>query len=236
MLAHSESSPDTMEEALTFTLAALDAEAEMNIDLSQEDRNALVSESQTLEVHYNNFTNARNNLRSYSRQLKRFQRRVKAGDATLDSGISSNKKKTVVALERIMPEGANIVFGSNIKNLTAAELELEPELVRQAITRFNQLPEFPGKAEIIADLERRIGQQEQAIRERKQGELARVMLADNLELAIKQASEALYKLEKRLLERFPREKDYVRSFFWDTSSRNRVKKEQPEQPEQPAAQ
>lgn len=230
MIAQPDSTPDTMEQAIAFTLAALDAEAEMNIDLSQEDRNALVSEKQTLEVHYNNVTNAHHSLQTHAREIIRLQRRVKAGDNALDNGISSNKKKTAVAVERTMPEGANLVFGSNITELTRAELSIEPQLVRQAITRFNHLPEFPGKAEIIADLEKRIHQQEQALKERQNGELTRVMLVDTLARTIKEGSEALYKLEKRLLERFLREKAYVKSFFWDTAYRSQVKKEQPAQP------
>lgn len=230
MLAQPDSTADTMEQALAFTLSVLDAQAEMNIDLSQEDRNALTSEKQALEVYYNNFTNAHHSLQAHFREMMRLQHRVNAGDYVLDSGISSNKRKTAAALDRIMPEGANLVFGSNIAELTKAELRLEPELVRQAITRFNQLPEFPGKAELIADLERRIHQQEQALKERQNGELTRVMLSDALDRTIKDASEALYKLEKRLLERFPRETAYVKSFFWDIKSRSQVKKEQPEQP------
>ncbi len=41
--------------------------------------------------------------------------------------------------------------------------------------------------------------------------------------SIAESSEALYKLEKRLLERFPRDRAYVKEFFLDIASPRRAK-------------
>ena len=89
--------------------------------------------------------------------------------------------------------------------------------------RFAQVPDFDGKAEVKKDLEDRATRQLKIITERDEGELIRGSLASALARTIADCSEALYRLEKRMLDRFPREREYVKSFFLDAASKQKLK-------------
>jgi hypothetical protein len=225
MIAQPDCSAEVMQRALAYTMAALDAAAELDLDLTDSVRETLIKEKSQLQVILDNLLNAQQALQNH--QLKegiRLQARVLVGDAVLDKGIRDGKNRMKLELQRSMPEAADYVFGKNINDLVDAELRSEPRLVMQALSRFDQVPDFAGKSELKTSIEKRAQQQNQALSARDDGELTRTSLYSAVVRIIADASEALYRLEKRLLDRFPRERLYVKEFFLDTSSPTRSKK------------
>ena len=57
--------------------------------------------------------------------------------------------------------------------------------------------------------------------DREAAERVGANLDNELENAISESADALYTLEKRLLERFPRDKVYVRAFFLDVGAKRK---------------
>ena len=102
--------------------------------------------------------------------------------------------------------------------LVDAERRDEPKLVLAACALFPQVPDFPGKDTVRTDLEGRAQRQAANFARRDGGELTGSTLDGATVRAVAEASDDLYRLEKRLLDRFPRERTYVRSFFLDVSS------------------
>ena len=77
------------------------------------------------------------------------------------------------------------------------------------------------------NLEDRISNQIKALTERDGGESERAKLSVALARTTVDCSDRLYRLEKRLLDRFLRERSYVRGFFLDTASKQKVQKDVP---------
>ncbi|KAF0218415.1 MAG: hypothetical protein FD167_5124 [bacterium] len=231
MIAQPDCSAELMQRALAYTISALDAVAELDIDLTDSIRESLAKENSQLQVVLDNLLNAQQTLQN--QQLKegvRLQARVLVGDVVLDKGIRNGKNRMKLELQRSMPEAADYVFGKNISELVDAELRSEPQLVMQALSRFDQVPDFAGKVELKTSLEKRVEQQNQALSARDEGELTRASLYSSVVRIIADASESLYRLEKRLLDRFPRERAYVKEFFLDVTSPIRSKKSSSTQP------
>ena len=116
-----------------------------------------------------------------------------------------------------MENGADHVFGNDVSEITGAERAKEPALVLQAVAKFPQVPAFAGKAELATDLTIRANNQQKNIADRESAITTAETLASAEDLAIANASDVLYKIEKRLLERFPRQTVYVKAFFYDVA-------------------
>ncbi len=146
------------------------------------------------------------------------QARVQVGDAILDRGVSKGKARMKVELKgSAMENGADHVFGADVSDIIQAERAKEPGLVLQAVAKFPQVPSFAGKAEMAADLTGRATRQQQNFTDRDAAAVTGTALTSAVKLAVVASSDALYKLEKRLLDRFPRQTTYVKAFFYDVA-------------------
>jgi hypothetical protein len=158
--------------------------------------------------------------------VRRAQAAVVLGDAVLDRGVSKSKQRMKVELK----EGADHVFGKDVSELTEAPRDQEPALVLGAVGRFDQVGDFPGKADMAADLTKRATQQQTNFAARTTAEVDEAKLSGAVDVAVKTGADALYGLDKKLLERFKRETRYVRAFFYDVSSPRKAKPSPPPTP------
>jgi hypothetical protein len=93
--------------------------------------------------------------------------------------------------------------------------------VVDGINRLAKDTDFTGKIDLVADLTGRANRQAKNFSDREVAVRVEASLDADLANAISQAADALYTLEKRLLERFPRDKVYVRAFFFDVGSKRK---------------
>lgn len=227
MIAQPDASSEVMQKSLSYTLATLEAAADIDIDSSPEDRAFFNNEKNSLLSSFEQLETADHNYNRFQiRESMRLQARVIVGDNTLDRGVRAAKVRLKLETRSV---AADDVFGTNITDIVEAPIRNEPGLVQQALDKMDLLPDFPNKAPIKADLASRVELQNQALRERDEGELTRIRLKNILLNTIMNCSETLYKLEKRLLERFPRNRNYVRQFFLDTTPGKRAKVSAPPQ-------
>jgi hypothetical protein len=224
MLAPATATSETMRRAVAYTIAALDAATDLDIDRTNEDRAFFANEKANLEPLFQALNNNAQAIDLHSiKEGVRLQARAVLGDAVLDRGVSQAKQQMKLSLQTSKPEAADIVFGASIADLIRAEMRSEPLLVRQALERLEQAPDFPNKSAMKGDLAKRVEQQMTVLTGRDDGEVTRARLDSLLVKSIADCSEALYKLEKRLLERFPRDRAYVKEFFLDVAPPRRAK-------------
>ncbi len=219
MIASRDATAETMLRALAHTLGALDAALTLDVDRTDEDRAFFSAEKAALQPLFDDAFAADQALtRHLLLQAEALQARVELGDAVLDRGVRTAKMRMKLELKSTsMPAGADEVFPSDISEIVDAERRLEPGLVLKVLTRFPSVPDFPGKDAMKADLEGRANRQNQNFTDRDAGEVTEAALDNALSQAVVRGADALYRLEKRLLERFPREKVYVRAFFLDVA-------------------
>lgn len=219
MIAPRDSTPDTMLDAVAYSLAALDGASDLDIDRTPEDRAFFADEMASLQPFYNTVSTAQLALIQHDHlTTTRLQARVKLGDIVLDRGVRAGKGRMKLELKKLgLPEGADEVFPADIEDIVDADRQVEPTLVKQVLQRFPKVPDFAGKSDIAADLTGRADAQTANFTARTAGEVTRAGLEGTLDKAVADASTALYRLEKRLLERFPREKRFVRAFFLDVA-------------------
>lgn len=192
------------------------------LDRTNEDRTFFQGEKAIVDAAFQKLETADRALVLHElREEQRFQARVEVGDVILDRGVRRAKKR--MTLEANL-EAADQVFGEDITEIVDAERHMEPTLVAKSVDRLAQAADFAGKGAMIVDLTTRQTQQAQNFAQRTAADVTGAALDAALETAIGEGADTLYKLEKRLLERFPREKIYVRAFFLDTG-RKRTKKE-----------
>ena len=215
--------------ALSHSLGALEAAAELDVDRTAEDRAFFTAEKATLQTSFDEVFAADLSLtRHLLLTTQRLQARVVLGDAVLDRGVRSAKARMKLELKTSsMAEGADHVFPADISDIVDAERRVEPGLVLQVVGRFPQVPEFPGKAVLETDLRGRATRQSENFTSRDAGEVDEHTRGGTLTQGIVRASDALYRLEKRLLERFPRDKVYVRAFFLDVALTRKKRAEEP---------
>jgi hypothetical protein len=206
--------------ALSTSLGALDAASELDVDRSDADRSFFLIEKATLQPLFDDLFAADQSLTKHLLLTTQgLQARVVLGDAVLDRGVRAAKARMKLELKTsTMPDGADHVFPSDISDIVDAERRVEPGLVLQVVARFPQVPDFQGKAALEADLSARAMRQTDNFTGRDAGEVTEHAIDGRLTQAIARASDGLYRLEKRLLERFPRDKVYVRAFFLDVAS------------------
>jgi hypothetical protein len=226
MLVPRDATSNTMLRALGHSLGALDAAITLDVDRTDEDRAFFSAEKAALQTTFDDVFNAD---QAFTKHLllvtEAHQARVELGDAVLDRGVRAGKTRMKLELRNTsMPVGADEVFPSDISEIVDAERRVEPGLVLKVLTRFSAVPEFPGKDALKADLEGRATRQEKNFADRDAAEVTEASLDSALSQAVARGADALYRLEKRLLERFPREKVYVRAFFLDVApARKRAK-------------
>lgn len=219
MIAPRDATAETMLRAHAHTLGALDAALSLDIDRTPEDHTFFKAEKATLQSSFDTLFAAD---QAFTKHLllvtEAHQARVEVGDNVLDRGVRAAKARMKVELKSSsMPDGADHAFPSDISEIVDAERRVEPSLVLQVTARFGAVPDFPGKAAMKADLEGRANRQNQNFTDRDAAEVTESTLDSALTQAITNGSDLLYRLEKRLLERFPREKVYVRAFFLDVA-------------------
>jgi hypothetical protein len=219
MIAPEDSTADTMLKAVSTSIAALDAAATLDVDRSDEDRAFFATERDTLKGQFDVLSKADTDARMHLLLVALVeQARVQIGDAVLDRGTSQGKARMKVELKSsTMPDGADHVFGSDVSDITGAKMAEEPGLVLDAVAKFGQVPDFAGKSEMATDLTVRATQQTKNFNNRRAAAVKEAELLGAVELTVKACSQALYRLEKRLLDRFPRQTKYVKAFFYDVA-------------------
>ena len=222
MLANKDATARTMLRALAHTSNALDAAISLDVDRTNEDRTFFQGEKTSVDAAFQKVETADRALVLHElREEQRLQARVEVGDVILDRGVRRAKKRMTLEANA---QAADQVFGEDITEIVDAERHMEPTLVAKSVDRLAQAADFAVKAALIADLTTRQTQQAQNFAQRTAADVTGAALDSALETAIGEGADTLYKLEKRLLERFPRERIYVRAFFLDTG-RKRTKKE-----------
>lgn len=220
MLAGKDSTAWTMLRAVAHTSNALDAAITLDMDRSADDRAFFVAEKAIMDALFTKIETADRALISHElRNERRHQARVEVGDVVLDRGVRRGKKR--VALD-VSTAAADQVFGEDITEIVDAERHTEPTLVLVCVDRLAQGADFAAKADLMQDLKKRAEQQAQNFADRTAAGVNGAALETTLENAISEAADALYTLEKRLLERFPRERIYVRAFFLDVARRKKA--------------
>lgn len=219
MLATKDSTSNTMLRALARTRNALDAASELDVDRSNADRDFFATEKALIDAHFEKVDAAERAVYLHDlREKRKHQARIVVGDAVLDRGVRRGKKR--VALETNV-ETADRVFAEDISELVDAERHLEPGLVLDCVGRLTKDVDFNGKSDLVTDLTGRAQRQADNFQAREAAERIESSLEADLEQAISKAADALYGLEKRLLERFPRDKPYVRAFFLDVGPKRK---------------
>lgn len=219
MIIPRDATAETTLRALSTSIGCLDAASELDVDRSGEDRSFFLVEKAALQSIFDDVFAADQSLTKHLLLITQgLQARVVIGDAVLDRGVRAAKARMKLELKTSsMPDGADHVFPSDISDIVDAERRVEPGLVLQVAARFPQVPDFPGKAALETDLTGRAMRQNNNFTGRDAGEVAEHAIDGRLTQAIARASNALYTLEKRLLDRFPRDKVYVRAFFLDVA-------------------
>jgi hypothetical protein len=205
--------------ALAHSLGGLDAAIELDVDRTAEERAFFSTEKATLQSSFDEVSSAGQALaRHLLLGTEALQARVELGDVVLDRGVRAGKQRMKLELKSsALPDGVDHVFPSDISEIVDAERRVEPVLVLQLLAKFPQVPEFTGKSALVTDLKGRADRQNKNFADRDAGEITEAELDGVVTRAIALGSDALYRLEKRLLDRFPREKVYVRSFFLDVA-------------------
>jgi len=219
MIAPPDSTPETMLIALSTTIGALEAAVELDVDRLPDDRAFFAVERDALVPLFDTLFNADRASTSHTLLVGQAkQARVQLGDAILDRGVSRAKARMKVELTgSAMPQGADHVFGVDVTDITQAERAKEPGLVLAAVGKFGQVPDFAGKAEMALDLKGRAERQKKNFEDRDAAGVEAATLTSAVKVTVATGSEALYKLEKRLLDRFPRQTQYVKAFFYDAA-------------------
>ncbi len=219
MLASKDSTAWTMVRAIAHTSNALDAAITLDLDRSADDRAFFVAEKAIVDALFTKIEAADAALISHElRNERRLQAHVEVGDVVLDRAVRRGKKR--VALD-VSTAAADQAFGEDITEIVDADRHTEPTLVLVCVDRLAQGAHFAAKADLMQDLKKRAEQQAQNFADRTAAGVAGAALETTLENVIREAADALYTLEKRLLERFPRERIYVRAFFMDVGRRKK---------------
>ena len=218
---------------LATGIGALTAAIDMDIDRTDADRAMFTAERLTLQTHFDKVHTKDYALTQHWLLVKMpKQAAVVVGDQVLDRGVRAGKARMRLELKASgTPGGEDHVFPSDISEITDAERRVEPKLVLGAVAKFDQVPDFNGKAQIKTDLLDRANRQQDAFSQRDAAETTEETLESALTLAITQADEALFVFEKHLEARFPRDSKYVASFFLE--KRARKKKNTQEPPKEP---
>ncbi|APR77128.1 Hypothetical protein A7982_02475 [Minicystis rosea] len=218
-----------MRRALGRSIGALAAAREADIDRSDVERAFFLAEQQKLEPLALELRDAHVALEAFDRGPGEIlQARVEIGDEVLDRGVRTGNARTKVALRGSTGLDATHVFGNRVDDLTGAAITLEPGLVLAAVSRFDDVAEFPEKNALKQDLAVRAKQQDTFLKERDAGESERVKLQSAAVRLVVEAALALASLKGALDQRFPRQRKYVETFFLDVAPKRTKKPSDPQ--------
>ncbi|APR87377.1 hypothetical protein A7982_12726 [Minicystis rosea] len=224
MLAGPDSTSETMTYALADTIHALDAASELDLDRSADDRKFFAARKELLAPLLTQLIAARRAVEDHDiGDGSRLQLRVEMGDQVLDRGVGDGNARTKLAQRGKAGLDATHVFGKNVATLTKEKIALEPKKVLEAVIRLDDLPDFPEKKAIAEDLTKRAEQQQACLDERDAGDATRSALVGKTIKLVVDTAHALAALKGALDERFPRQRDYVATFFADVSPRRKAK-------------
>jgi hypothetical protein len=210
----------TMRTAVAHSVAALGAAAEIDLDRTDDDRAFFTGQKANLEPLVEALVKAARAIEDHALGVgMAAQVGVVVGDAVLDRGLRAGNTQTKLALKGAGGLGAEHVFGRRVDDLIKEPLGAEPASVLRAADRLADLPAFAERDAIRDDLARRATAQEGLLeaRDRAQAEAARLASAGVRSVA--EAAEALARLKGALDQRFPRQRDFVSTFFYDVAQR-----------------
>jgi len=204
--------------AVARTCNALDVASTVDIDRSPDDREFFAAQAQKLSP-------MRTALLAKFREIQDFklgqgdvqQAAVRLGDEVLDRGVRTGNTRTKLGLKGQSGLGAAHVFGNRVDDLTGAPHRQEPTLVREAVARLDELPDYDDKERVRADLLARIELQEGLLAARDQGDGKLAKLESEAVKMIVDAANMLLQTKAALDGRFPRQRPYVARFFLDVS-------------------
>lgn len=214
----------TMIDALYYTRSQLRNATRMDHRRSEEDRTFFEAQALTLDPVIAELEPIEDAIRRHDRgPATEAQAAVLLGDVVLDATLRAGNRTMKAELAGQGGLGAEHVFGRRVDDLTSEPMHLEPGAVAKAADRLADVPEFPSKARIEAELRGAATRQEEALEDRTQAARTRSKLVSRAAAAVVRASEALSKIEAGLLDRFPRQYQYVGTFFKDMRPRKRRK-------------
>lgn len=222
MLAGPTISRRVMCKALARTCNALNAAANVDIDRSVDDHAFFNAEATKLEP-------VRIALIAKCRAIEDFelgpgdlqQSSVELGDEVLDRGVRQGNTRTKLGLKGKTGLQADHAFGNRIDSLTDAPQRQEPGLVRNALARIDELPDYDDKPKVKADLLTRVELQEGLLDTRDQGYAQLAKLESEAIALVLDGANKLAQAKAALDGRFPRQRAYVARFFLDVSRKSR---------------
>jgi hypothetical protein len=207
-----------MRKALYRTIAALDAASTIDIDRSKDDRDFFAAEKAKLEPVAQKVTTALAAVEAFDiTEGVKLQAHVELGDQVLDNGVRAGNARAKLGLKGKSGLDSTHVFGERVNDLVDEPLHVQPAKVLAAAERLDDLPEFPDRSAIKADLIARADQQEKLLAARDAGDLKRSKLASAAVAAVVEGALTLLQTKAALDSRFPRQRKYVASFFLDVS-------------------
>lgn len=225
MIAGPTSPIGTMTRAVARTVNMLNIAATVDLDRSAEDRAFFQGEAKTLRPLLTA-------LIAKKREIEDFdlgpgdlnQAAVLMGDAVLDRGVRAGNTRTKLGLSGKTGLGSTHVFGNRVDDLTSAPLKLEPSRVREAAERLDEVPDFDDKAKVKSDLLGRAEQQDSLLATRDTGLAERAKLESEAVKLVVDAAHKLAQTKAALDGRFSRQREYVATFFLDTSRKRKASK------------
>lgn len=220
MLAGPTSSIFLMCRAIARTCNTLEVAAKVDLDRSPEDRAFFVAEAEKLKP-------IRGLLIAQFRAVQDHQlgigdlnqSAVRLGDEVLDRGVRAGNARTKLGLKGKSGLGADHVFGHRIDELTDVPHRQEPGLVRGAIARLDELPDFDDKAKVKVDLQARVDLQDGLLATRDASNTDLAKLESEAVKLVVDAAMLLVQTKSALDGRFPRQRAYVSRFFLDVSAK-----------------
>lgn len=222
MLAGPTSTIHLMCRAIARTCNTLEVAAKVDIDRSEEDRAFFAAEAEKLKPMRAALLGKIRAMQDHELGVGDLnQSAVRLGDEVLDRGVRAGNTRTKLGLKGKSGLGADHVFGNRVDNLIEAPHRQEPALVRDAITRLDDVPDFDDKAKVKADLLARVELQEELLAARDKGDAELAKLESEAVKLVVEASHMLAQTKAALDGRFPRQRAYVSRFFLDVLPKRR---------------
>jgi len=216
MIVKTDAVPPLAKKALTRTIIAFEAAVDLDATYTAADKTFFAEQRAELIVKRDAIGSSIDALDAFDENDGlRLQTRVEVGDAVLDEGLGGGKAKTKAGLRGQTGLDADYAFGANIQKLQATPLAVEPDAVLKVVARMNDLPAFPERAAIQANLVALANQQKQNLADRAAGEITRTTLLSNATRAVVEGVSLLLSVKGLLDARFPGQKKRVESFFLD---------------------
>lgn len=224
MIVKTDAPPALAKKALTRTIIALETAVDLDKTYNASDKVFLGEQRAALIVKRDAIGGAIDVLDAHDEnEGLRLQTRVEVGDAVLDESLGDGKAKTKAGLRGQTGLDADYAFGPKIQKLQNMPLAIEPEAVLKVAARMNDLPAFPERAAIHANLIAVANQQKQNLADRAAGEITRATLLSNTIRTVVEGISLLLTVKGLLDARFPGQKKRVESFFLDVGRTSKPK-------------